>query len=176
MMARKPSLGSNAQPRLFGRGPGLASIGSDGPTERRVILRTRREGESLERNRDGVTAATVSDDRGAVAHANEPGASASVHHSLVRLKGAGRAELQLQELRTGDRVQSQRVHAPTPSAGPSLVLPGTAGKRRERRLPESNRCTGFCRPMPNHSAKAPPGRMVSRCSGRARPGLRRARE
>jgi hypothetical protein len=24
-----------------------------------------------------------------------------------------------------------------------------------RRLPESNRCTGFCRPMPNHSAKAP---------------------
>ena len=24
-----------------------------------------------------------------------------------------------------------------------------------RRLPESNRCTRFCRPVPNHSAKAP---------------------
>jgi hypothetical protein len=31
------------------------------------------------------------------------------------------------------------------------------GAFSERRLPESNRCTGFCRPMPNHSAKAPRG-------------------
>ena len=31
---------------------------------------------------------------------------------------------------------------------------------QERRLPESNRCTGFCRPVPNHSAKAPGGDMV----------------
>ena len=31
------------------------------------------------------------------------------------------------------------------------------GALSERRLPESNRCAGFCRPMPNHSAKAPRG-------------------
>jgi hypothetical protein len=37
----------------------------------------------------------MSDDRGAVVHADEPGASVSVHHRLVRLKRAGRSELQL---------------------------------------------------------------------------------
>lgn len=29
---------------------------------------------------------------------------------------------------------------------------GFAGKRR---VPDSNGCTGFCRPVPNHSANAP---------------------
>ena len=124
VMARKPSrFGSKAQPRPRGRGSGSASIGSGSPTRRRVARLSLWERERLERNCDRVTAARVSDHRGAVAHADEPGASVSVHHGLVRLKGAGRAELQLQELGTGDRVQSERVHAPKRSAGPSLVLP-----------------------------------------------------
>ena len=128
VMARKPSrFGSKAQPRPGGRGSGSASIGYGSPTRRRVAPLSQRERESLERNCDWVSAARVSDHRGAATHADEPGASVSVHHSLVGLKGAGRAELQLQELRTGDRVQSERIHAPTRSAGPSPVLPCSPG-------------------------------------------------
>ena len=33
--------------------------------------------------------------------------------------------------------------------------------KRERRRPESNWCARLCRPLPNHSATAPEGRMVS---------------
>jgi hypothetical protein len=39
--------------------------------------------------------------------------------------------------------------AELPFSVAAAVLPG------ERRVPESNRCTGFCRPVPNHSANAP---------------------
>jgi len=48
------------------------------------------------------------DHGGALAHADEPCTAVSVHHGLIRLKGAGRAEPQLQELRAGDRVQGCR--------------------------------------------------------------------
>jgi hypothetical protein len=44
------------------------------------------------------------DDRGAVADADESGASVAVHNGLARLKHAGRTELQLQEFCAGDRV------------------------------------------------------------------------
>lgn len=89
----------------------MASIGSFGRTSHRVRLFRWWEGESLKRNRDWVAAAPMSDDRVAVADADEPGASVSVDHGLVRLKDAGQAELQLQEFRAGDRVHSERVHA-----------------------------------------------------------------
>jgi hypothetical protein len=52
----------------------------------------------------------MSDHCGSVVHADEPGASISVQDCLVRLKGGGRTELQLQEFRAGDRVQTERVH------------------------------------------------------------------
>jgi hypothetical protein len=78
-----------------------------------VTLLFGRERQSLERNRDRATVGSVSDYRGALAHADESGALVSVHHRLLRLKGASRPELQLQELRAGDRVQSERVHGLT---------------------------------------------------------------
>ena len=34
---------------------------------------------------------------------------------------------------------------------------GTAGFENKRRRADSNRCTRLCRPLPNHSATAPPG-------------------
>src|SRR5438132_5551572 len=123
MMARKPShFGSNHQPRPMGSGPGLASIGSCSRTRLRVMLFRWREREGLGRDRDRVAVAPMLDDRGAVAHANESGASVSVHHGPFRLKGAGRAELQLQEFRACDGVQTKRVHAGPGSAALSGVL------------------------------------------------------
>jgi hypothetical protein len=69
-----------------------------------------------------VAVAPVLDDRGAVADADESGASVSVHHGLVRLKDARSAELQLQKFRACDRVQTERVHAGPGSAALSGVL------------------------------------------------------
>src|SRR4051794_754745 len=107
MMARKPShFGSNAQPRPVGSGPGLASIGSGRRTLRRVTLLLRWDRQCVERDGDGMAAAPMLDDRRAVLDADEPGAPTVVHNCLVRLKG----DLQLQESRAGDRVQTDRVH------------------------------------------------------------------
>src|SRR5437879_5661645 len=123
MMARKPShFGSNHQPRSVGSGPGLASIGSGSRTRLRVMLFRWREREGLGRDRDRVAVAPMLDDRCAVADANESGASVSVHHGPFRLKGAGRAELQLQEFRACDGVQTKRVHSGPGSAALSGVL------------------------------------------------------
>ena len=48
------------------------------------------------------------------------------------------------------------------SAGrPGVRGDGRRKKISERRGPESNRCTRLCRPLPNHSATAPQGQMVS---------------
>jgi hypothetical protein len=58
-----------------------------------------------------MTVIPVSDDRGAVAHADEPCAPVSVHYGLLRLEGSGPAEPQLQKFRAGNRVQSKGVHA-----------------------------------------------------------------
>jgi hypothetical protein len=102
----------------------LASIGSGRSTPRRVTLCGRRKREGLERDPNGVAFIRMSDDRAAVADADEPGTSVSVDHGLVRLKGAGGAKLQLQEFRTGDRVQTKRVHTRKGSARFSLVLLG----------------------------------------------------
>jgi hypothetical protein len=77
----------------------------------RLGLRLRRLREALERNRDVVAVAPSPYDRGTTAHADKPGAMVSEHHGLVRLKGRGRAELQLEEFRASDRVQSEGVHA-----------------------------------------------------------------
>jgi hypothetical protein len=74
-----------------------------------------------------VAIVQVSDDRDAVSCTNEACASVFVHHGLVRLKGSHRAELDLQELRAGDRVHSKRVHAVAGSAGLSLILPRQDG-------------------------------------------------
>jgi hypothetical protein len=63
----------------------------------------------------------MSDHCGSVVHADEPGASISVQDCLVLLKAGGRTELQLQEFRAGDRVQTERVHAQG-SAAFALVL------------------------------------------------------
>jgi hypothetical protein len=69
--------------------------------------------EALGRNRNSMAVAPKPDNRGAVAHADEPGASVPVHHGLIRLKDEGRAEPHLQELRAGDRVKHGRSeHAP----------------------------------------------------------------
>jgi hypothetical protein len=111
MAWKPPSSSSNHPPRPVGSGLGLASSGSGRRTQRRVNLCRRWEGKGLGRNRDGMALTPISNDRGAVAGADEPGASVSVHYGLVRLKDAERAELQLQEFRAGDRVQSKRVHA-----------------------------------------------------------------
>lgn len=112
MMARKPShFGSNHQPRPVGSGPGLASVGSGRRTPRRVKLLLRWDRERVERDGDGMAVAPMLDDRGAVLDADEPGAPTAVHYRLIRLKGAGRAEPQLQEFRASDRVQAERVHA-----------------------------------------------------------------
>jgi hypothetical protein len=54
----------------------------------------------------------ISNDRGAVTDADEPGAPVCVHHGLVGLKDAEGAKAHLQEFRAGDRVQGCRgVHA-----------------------------------------------------------------
>jgi hypothetical protein len=112
MMARKPPhLGSNHQPWLLGRGPGLASINSGRRRRRRATLHRGRERKGLERNGDGAASAPVSDHRGAVADADEPGAAIPVQDCLVRLKRAGRAESQLEEFGASDRVQAEGVHA-----------------------------------------------------------------
>ena len=102
-MTRKPS--------YFASNLGLGSTEADGRTLRRVAQVLRREREGLGRNRDRVALPPMPDDRIAVAHAYEPGPAVSVHHRLVRLKGSEPAEPQLQELRAGDRVHSERVHA-----------------------------------------------------------------
>ena len=49
------------------------------------------------------------------------------------------------------------LHRDRPEACPTLY---------ERRLADSNRRTRLCRPLPNHSAKAPDGRMVSAAARR----------
>ena len=111
MMSRKPSrLGSHDQPRPTGSGAGLASTGSGGRTKRGVVRFRQWEGEGLKWNRDWVALTPMSDHCASVVHADEPGASISVQDCLVRLKGGGRTELQLQEFRAGDRVETERVH------------------------------------------------------------------
>ena len=51
------------------------------------------------------------DERGALADADEPGASLLVDDALLGLKCARPSELQLEHLGAGDRVHSKRVHA-----------------------------------------------------------------
>ena len=77
------------------------------------MLPLRRERERVERDSERVAVAPMLDDRGAILDADEPGALISVHHCLVRLKGTRGAELHLQELCAGDRVQAKCVHART---------------------------------------------------------------
>jgi hypothetical protein len=91
MMALKPShVGSSRQPRPAGSGSGRRTQGGG-------RLARRRERERREWDRDVVAVVTMPDDRCAVADADEPGKSVSVHDGLVRLKDAGWAESQLQE-------------------------------------------------------------------------------
>jgi len=68
-------------------------------------------GQALDSNNGGMAVAPMPDDRGALTHTDEPGASTFVHDGLARLKRAGRAELQLQKPRSGNRVQTKRVHS-----------------------------------------------------------------
>ena len=113
MGARKRShFGRNDRPGPTRSGPGLASIGSGRRTRPRIDPPFRRECEILERNLDGMMSVSVSDDRGVGIHANEPCTLLFVHHGLVRLKGARRPELHLQELGARDGIQPKRVHAP----------------------------------------------------------------
>lgn len=112
MTPRKPScLGSNAGPPLPGTRSCFAGDGSGRRAQRRVRLFLRRNRKPLEGNGDGVAVAPMLDDGGALVDSNESGATISVHHGLVRLKCAGRTELQLQESRAGDCVQAELVHA-----------------------------------------------------------------
>jgi hypothetical protein len=111
MALRLSDFGSNHQPRPVGNSHGLAGIGAGRLTPRRVRRFPRWDREALERNRDCVAVAPMLDDRGTLLDTDEPGAPASVHHRLIRLKGTGRPETELQELCAGDRVQAERVHA-----------------------------------------------------------------
>jgi hypothetical protein len=67
--------------------------------------------ECFGRDHDRVGVVPMSDDRGALTDADEPGASLPVHDALLGLKCAGPSELQLEHLGAGDRVHSKRVHA-----------------------------------------------------------------
>ena len=135
MKAKAAHLGSTLERMAAACGPGSACVHSDPRTERGVVLSGRREREGLGRNRNGLTVTPVSDDRGTVADADEPGASVSVHHGLFRLEETGGAELQLQEFRAGDRVETERVHVGKVSARLSHVLRGRSCRRAR---PEPN--------------------------------------
>jgi hypothetical protein len=77
------------------------------------MLLFERHRQALQRDGDSAATAPMLDDCRAVTDANEPGTSVSVHDGLIRLKGTGRPESQLQEFRARDRVQAERVHART---------------------------------------------------------------
>ena len=62
--------------------------------------------------------------------------------------GRGQMQIRSAHLRTQSGVRGSRGACPSRHVSRALC-----GKLR--RLPESNRCTRFCRPVPNHSAKAP---------------------
>ena len=62
---------------------------------------------------------------------------------------------------------SRKRSAPELSARAGAVSP----LRRTRRRPESNRCTSFCRAVPNHSATSPLGRLGRRITAPRRPPL-----
>jgi hypothetical protein len=70
-----------------------------------VIPSRLRKREALERHRDGLLVAPVSDDRGAIADPDEPGASVVMNHGLVRLKVTCPTKAQLQKFRPCNRVQ-----------------------------------------------------------------------
>ena len=110
-MARKPShVGSNDQPAVRSD-PALASTDACRRGCGWVPRFLRREGKGSERHSDGMAVAPMLDDRGAVLDADEPSAPASVDYCLVRLERARGAELQLEEFRSGDRVQAESLHA-----------------------------------------------------------------
>jgi hypothetical protein len=87
------------------------SIGLEGRTDAKAFDLRRWERQGIERNSDWITVPGMSDERGAVLHADEAGAAIVVHHGMVWLEVGGRPELQLQELCARDCFQAERIHA-----------------------------------------------------------------
>ena len=91
------------------------------------------------------------DDRSAFADADESGALVLVQNRLTRLKDAGRTELQLQESCAGDRLHSERVHAPKVRQGVGSSCWARAARQVE---PRTHSEGGMLDRWPVHRSRA----------------------